>query len=445
LITLDKFLKQENNINNVAKKDVRKQYNILYENKLTKKWKVVELAEIFSEANKNLRKIRIKDNETYKMITVKLYAKGLTLRDIKLGKDIKTKTMFKVKEGDFIFSKIDARNGAYGFVPPELDGAVVSSDFPILVLDRSKAIDKFVYYYMSQPIVWETIRTYAVGTTNRKRIKPSEFLKIIKIPLPPLEEQHRIVRVLDTVKHAIEVQDKLLDTFMELKRALMDRLFTKGLNPNQSTKQTEIGETPAHWKVVSLGEILSKRNETITPQEAQKLGLVYVGLEHIDSGMPFLYRCDNPSKARSLKNRFHRLDILYGRLRPYLDKAAIAECEGICSTDILVLRADKSKVNPLFAVYLLHTERFLKYATSLMKGVNHPRVTWNDIKKFKFALPPLHEQEKIASTMVTIDKKIMIIKQKKSLLEELFNSLLHKLMSGQIRVTNLDEVYSSKT
>lgn len=268
---------------------------------------------------------------------MKLYAKGMCLREIKKGENIGTKTMYRVREGDFVFSKIDARNGAYGFVPPELDGAVVSSDFPILNLRKDIASMDYVSYYLSQPIVWESIRSYAVGSTNRKRIKVEDFSKIVKIPLPPLEEQKKIAYVLRIIQRAIEQQDKIIETTKELKKSLMHRLFTKGLDASQPTKQTEIGEVPEHWKIARLGDIIDKRNETILPQQAKEIGLRYVGLEHIDGGSIFINRWGYPEEVKSTKNRFYTGDILYGKLRPYLDKVVIAEWEGICSTDILVL------------------------------------------------------------------------------------------------------------
>jgi len=116
---------------------------------LPEDWVVVELGKIFREVSKKEKKIKIEDDKEYKLVTVKLYAKGIYLREIKKGEYIGTKTMYRVKDGDFIFSKIDARNGAYGFVPPELDGAVVSSDFPILNLRKDIASVDYVSYYLS--------------------------------------------------------------------------------------------------------------------------------------------------------------------------------------------------------------------------------------------------------------------------------------------------------
>ena len=158
---------------------------------------------------------------------------------------------------------------------------------------------------------------------------------------------------------------------------------------------------PKHWKNVQLKEIASLRRENIQPED--DLCLNYVGLEHIDSGESQLKRWGNASEVKSTKSRFYLDDILYGKLRAYLDKVVIAEMEGICSTDILVVTAN-SKTIPRFLVYLLHTHPLIRHAVATSTGVNHPRTSWNSLGEFTFALPPLPEQRAITHVLQTIQE-----------------------------------------
>ena len=158
---------------------------------------------------------------------------------------------------------------------------------------------------------------------------------------------------------------------------------------------------PKHWKNVQLKEIASLRRENIKPKDA--LYSSYVGLEHIDSGESQLKRWGDAAEVKSAKSRFYPDDVLYGKLRSYLDKAVIAEMEGICSTDILVVTAN-SKTLPRFLVYLLHTHPLISHAVATSTGVNHPRTSWNSLGKFTFALPPLPEQRAIAHVLQTIQE-----------------------------------------
>ena len=101
-------------------------------------------------------------------------------------------------------------------------------------------------------------------------------------------------------------------------------------------RMTELGPLPEEWRVVRLGEALTQRKKTVHPADQPHAS--YVGLEHIDTGEIVLRRFGRASETRSLKAEFRRGDILYGKLRPYLDKAAIADRDGVCSTDILASR-----------------------------------------------------------------------------------------------------------
>ena len=152
-------------------------------------------------------------------------------------------------------------------------------------------------------------------------------------------------------------------------------------------------KAPSGWSLIRMEEACELRKEAINPVEHSSMR--YVGLEHIDPGNPELKRNGNSSEVNSSKSRFYPGDILYGKLRPYLDKSALVDFEGLCSTDILVLKSKESTI-PQFLVNLIHTNQFLNYAISTSTGVNHPRTSWSSISAFQFLLPPLPEQRAIA-------------------------------------------------
>jgi len=87
-------------------------------------WQVVRLGEVLIPVAKRERQVRIEDGQRYRLLTVRLYAKGIALRSEELGSRIGTRILFVTLEGDFVFSKIDARNGAWGFVPEHLSGGL---------------------------------------------------------------------------------------------------------------------------------------------------------------------------------------------------------------------------------------------------------------------------------------------------------------------------------
>ncbi len=175
------------------------------------------------------------------------------------------------------------------------------------------------------------------------------------------------------------------------------------------------GKTPAATKArhsresgnpvhsTRFADLVECAADTCHPSNAETE--VYVGLEHIDSGAFQLNRFGHPDNVTSAKTRFRRGDILYGKLRPYLDKAILADREGICSTDILVFRP-KPNVAAAYALGLIHSEAFRDNATATTQGVNHPRTSWNGVSSFECLVPPKPEQQKIAAVLWKIQRAI---------------------------------------
>ena len=252
-------------------------------------------------------------------------------------------------------------------------------------------------------------------------------VKNTRIPLPPLPEQRAIAHVLQTIQEAKATRQREIELERERKAALMDFLFSHGTK-GEPCKETEIGEIPESWKIVHLKDVANLRRENVKPENNQNLN--FVGLEHIDSGESILKRWGDASKTKSAKNRFYPDDVLYGKLRSYLDKAVIAETEGICSTDILVFTIN-SKTAPRFLVYLLHTQAFVNHAVATSTGISHPRTSWDSLGKFTFALPPLPEQRAIATVFQAIDKKTAALEQETQHLDELFHAMLEEFMTEQ--------------
>lgn len=179
------------------------------------------------------------------------------------------------------------------------------------------------------------------------------------------------------------------------------------------------------WDLGPIDDLVTHQTEGVDPSNAE--GLPYVGLEHIDPGEMSLDRWGDPMAVMSRKTRFQPGDILYGKLRPYLDKAVTASQPGICSTDILVLRP-KPAVDPYFVASLLHTRRFLAHAMATTSGVNHPRTSWNAIRKFEAAIPPLSEQRTIAHVLRMVQRAKEATEQVVAASMVLKNSLMRHLL-----------------
>jgi len=194
----------------------------------------------------------------------------------------------------------------------------------------------------------------------------------------------------------------------------------------------EVMETlPQGWKKRTLDELCALRRELVEPSSTGTNR--YVGLEHIDPGIPRIRRWGSDGTLRSTKNRFYSGDVLYGKLRPYLDKAALAEWEGVCSTDILTLQPRDENADAGYLSFLLHTSAFLAHAVATTSGVNHPRTSWADIAAFLYPIPPLPEQRGIAAGLAKIQSAMEVQDKIVVTLKELKAAIMAKLFREGLR------------
>lgn len=183
---------------------------------------------------------------------------------------------------------------------------------------------------------------------------------------------------------------------------------------------------PKEWDLKPLNDCCSVVSKTCDPKSA--VGMPYLGLEHLASGLPFIIDIGDSAQVRSAKTVFQRQDVLYGKLRPYLRKAVLAPFDGICSTDIIVMRSN-SEILSEFLAFLVHSDQFVNRAKATTSGVNHPRTAWSKLKPFLIPVPPLSEQQKIAALLSAVQRAIEQQEQLIVLVTELKKALMYKLFT----------------
>jgi type I restriction enzyme, S subunit len=207
-----------------------------------------ELMPIGSFLIKSRFKILIEDEKTYQRVTVKINNNGVVPRDTEIGKNIGTKQQYLIKTGQFLMSKIDARNGAFGLVPENLEGAIVTNDFPVFDIDHSVINPEFLVLITTTKEFIKFAQSCSSGTTNRQRIDIDMFLNV-NIPLPSLPEQNRIVEAYnEKIKLATE-QERRADL---LEKDTKDYLF-KIIGISNENSQNSLREKGL--RIVSYSEI----------------------------------------------------------------------------------------------------------------------------------------------------------------------------------------------
>jgi len=153
-------------------------------------------------------------------------------------------------------------------------------------------------------------------------------------------------------------------------------------------------DLPDGWECKKLGEIISPSKEKIEPTEDSTLP--YIGLEHIESNTSKIIGQAVASDAKSTKTVFHSGDVLYGKLRPYLNKVAIPDFDGVCSTDILVFNQNQI-IDSRYLMRYLTTGDVVEYANRKSKGISLPRVSFESLSEILIPFPPLSEQQRIVA------------------------------------------------
>lgn len=232
----------------------------------------------------------------------------------------------------------------------------------------------------------------ATGTTFAQ--VNSNILQKMPLALPPLAEQQRIVERIESLfaklDEAKENLQNVLDGFETRKAAILHKAFTGELTAKWRKQH---GISMDSWEEKKLGKIVKNIKDKYEPTLNNKKCIKYIGLEHIEKNNGII-GFGSSDDVKSLKTIFELGDILYGKLRPYLNKHDIAKFSGICSTDILVYRAEDFNTAK-FINYFMNTEKFIFYTVSNSKGINLPRISEKEVSGILVNVPTLSEQSEI--------------------------------------------------
>ena len=156
-------------------------------------------------------------------------------------------------------------------------------------------------------------------------------------------------------------------------------------------------------EIIRLADLCELVSEPVKPGE--RPDALYLGLEHLTSGRLVRTGGGQASDVRSNTSAFKPGDVLYGKLRPYLDKAVLADEAGVCTTELLVLWA-KPGVDPRFLAVIVHSPRFLEFAVAGTTGVQHPRTSWAHVREFEASAFTFYEQRQIADLLWLVHQSI---------------------------------------
>ena len=272
-------------------------------------------------------------------------------------------------------------------------------------------------------------------------------LAALDVPHPSLDEQKNIVAVLAKVRSAIKSHAKSIALAQELKNTTMRELFTRGLR-GEAQKETEIGLLPESWEITFVGSHSSKISKGSSPKwqgfEYTDKGVLFVRSQNIGDGVMLLadkvylsLKWNEKEKRSILKSG----DVLINLVGASIGRVAlgVGEIEGAnCNQAVAFIRLRPNTILGKFLVGFLLSQEGQHQIHGQKKDIARANLSLEDVRNFIVPKPKIEDQQEIVEILDAIDRKIDLHKRKKTILEELFKSLLHKLMTGEIRVTDLD-------
>ena len=206
------------------------------------------------------------------------------------------------------------------------------------------------------------------------------------------------------------------------------------MEKQKNVPELRFPEFEGEWERKKFGEIATNRSGKYNP-EKEINSIKCIELEHLASETAQLLGYVDGKNSGSIKNKFDSGDVLFGKLRPYLKKYLLAPFEGVCSSEIWVLKGTKILNEFLFRI--VQTNNFIDLANQ-SSGSKMPRADWSVVENGLFSFPTLPEQSKIATFLTAVDEKLQALKKKKSLLEVYKKGVMQKLFSQELRFKSED-------
>ncbi|ADT84568.1 restriction endonuclease subunit S [Thermococcus barophilus] len=335
-----------------------------------------------------------------------------------------------VEDGDILLLW-DGSNAGEFFLAKK---GVLSSTMVKIFLKKHVYDSLFLFYLLKHREPFLKGQTKGTGIPHVDK----NVLNALLLPLPPLEEQKQIAEILRTVDEAIEKTDLAIEKTERLKKGLMQRLLTKGIK-HKRFKKTEIGEIPEEWRVVRIGEVTGLFQYGLSIKMHDKGKYPIIKMDSIINGevKPVNIKYVDLDEDTFKKYRLEKGDILINRTNSYelVGRTGVFMLDGdyVFASYLIRIRPDKKQIDPRFLTFYLifANDKLRQLAT---RAVSQANINASNLKKFKIPLPPLEEQKQIAEILMTVDKKLELLRKRKEKLERIKRGLMKDLLTGRRRV-----------
>jgi type I restriction enzyme S subunit len=367
--------------------------------------------------------IRIDDSAHYKRVRVQLHGKGVVLRDRIQGSDLKTKEQQVVRVNELIVAEIDAKVGGIGIVPPDLDGAIVSSHYYLYEIDEEVCLKSWLEWFIRSGKFAEQVA--AQGSTNYAAIRPYHVYDYT-IPLPPLGEQQRIAARLDAIAARVEEVQRLSnDTTSKF-----DSLLIQMAHRDDISREHKLA---LGWREVGLQEVIYQirdRHLVIPDLSYPNLGIYSFGRglfkkQPIDGAATSARELYRVKTGQFIYSRLFAFEGAYGVVTDEYDGCYV-------SGEFPTFECDPEQVRPEFLFAYFKSPKVWRTLLSGSKGLGNrrQRIQPRIILAHRILLPPIEWQERIVAFFRRSDALHGLSSETQRKLNALMPTVLERAFNG---------------
>ena len=394
-------------------------------------WKVVRLGDVFEKSFYGTSKTT-SINGKYPVLRMGNMQNGtLDLRDlVYIDLEENEFEKYRLHKGDILLNRTNSHSLVGKVSLFDLDGDYLTASYLVAFRPNLKVLNPTFSNNLLNTIRYqEKIRTIATKGVSQSNINPTSFKNIIKIPLPPLDEQKKIAEILSTCDEAINLTINLIESKKQFKKALMQNLLTA---------KVRFPEFQDEWKETKLKDICVKMRSGGTPKSTNKKfyngNIPFVKINDMTLGGKYIYDTQVKITEEGLENSSAWLvpknSLIYSMYASF-GFVSINKIEVATSQAMMCIVPNLSKVALEYLYYFL--DDFQKDVRSFVETGTQGNLNAEIVKNFKIKLPNLKEQQKIAEVLTAFDDEINLLNLKLENLKKQKQGLMQKLLSGKVR------------
>jgi type I restriction enzyme S subunit len=310
----------------------------------------------------------------------------------------------------------------------------------------------FLRWMVRSPYWWAEIKKFINVGAVFDSLRCADVPRF-SLPVPPISHQDAISALLGALDDKIALNRQMNKTLEAMARSIFKDWFvdfgpvrakTEGGAPyllsdlwSLFPDKLDDDDKPVGWRSGRLEDVANPAGQSVKPDELSP-DTPYIGLEHMPRRSISLDSWEGAGKVTSGKLAFRRGDFLFGKLRPYFHKVGIAPVDGICSTDIVVLKAKKA-MGSAFVISCISMDEFVDYTDRSSAGTKMPRTSWALMARYELPLPPDELMKAFQDSVSPLLERVVDNIHELRTLAALRDLLLPKLMSGEIRLKDAEQ------